>query len=215
MLDTSKIYQSNNCGPFKIVNYRNSFDVEIEFINTGFRRRAHAGAIRNGQVKDPFAPSVYGVAFLGVGEYIAGVKGKHAKAYAAWFSMIQRCYCLKCQKKHPTYKGCSVCDEWLNFQTFASWFEDNYTEGSQIDKDIRFKGNKIYAPSNCLFAPQGINVIEAQAKHWVFKTPEGEETKVYNLAEFCRKNDLDRSNMYRVHSGKANHHKNWTKQAIS
>ncbi len=55
------------------------------------------------------------------------------------------------------------------------------------------------------------NTIEASAKHYVFKDPEGEEVKIYNLAEFCRENRLTYCSMSQVHVGKAKHHKQWTK----
>ena len=77
--------------------------------------------------------------------------------------MLKRCYSGECQKKHPTYKDCYVCPEWLNYSNFKKWFNDNYyeIEGEQmdLDKDILVKGNKIYAPNTCVFVPQNINTL--------------------------------------------------------
>ena len=75
--------------------------------------------------------------------------------------MLERCYDPNYKEKYPSYIGCRVCDEWLNFQNFAEWFENNYYEvdGEKIhlDKDILIKGNKIYSPKTCLLVPQRIN----------------------------------------------------------
>lgn len=68
--------------------------------------------------------------------------------------MIKRCYNQKCLLKDNTYRGCSVCDEWLNFQNFGEWYDENYyevpNEVMDLDKDILHKGNKIYSPDNCV-----------------------------------------------------------------
>lgn len=62
---------------------------------------------------------------------------------------------------HPTYKGCTVCDEWHNFQVFAKWYDENYylldDQRTELDKDILIKGNKTYSPETCVFVPQRIN----------------------------------------------------------
>ena len=77
--------------------------------------------------------------------------------------MLERCYYEIVQSKQPTYKGCSVCDEWHNFQNFAKWFDENYyqcgNEKTHLDKDILFKKNKIYSPDTCIFVPQKINLL--------------------------------------------------------
>jgi hypothetical protein len=83
--------------------------------------------------------------------------------------MLQRCYSKKYQEKEPTYVGCTVCDEWLNFQNFAKWYDENYyeVEGEkmQLDKDILTKGNKIYNPENCIFVSQRINSLFIKCNH--------------------------------------------------
>jgi hypothetical protein len=70
---------------------------------------------------------------------------------------MQRCYNKRQQVKQPTYVGCLVDERWDNFQVFAKWYEENYISGFALDKDILFKGNKIYSPETCCFVPQEIN----------------------------------------------------------
>lgn len=79
------------------------------------------------------------------------------------YGMIRRCYDNKYKLKHPTYKDCTVCDEWYNYQNFAKWYDENYylidNEEMNLDKDILYKGNKIYSPRTCVFVPQNINKL--------------------------------------------------------
>ncbi|MFT8312942.1 MAG: hypothetical protein ABF633_01660 [Clostridium sp.] len=85
------------------------------------------------------------------------------KAYQTWSNMMTRCYNKKWQEKFPTYIGCSVCDEWHDYQVFAKWFYDNYYiingHRMDLDKDILIKGNKIYSPNTCVFVPHFINAL--------------------------------------------------------
>ena len=79
-----------------------------------------------------------------------------------WYSMIQRCY-KECYDNKPTYLECSVCDEWLCYENFEKWFNENWYEVPDktmcLDKDILIKGNKIYSPETCCFVPQEINKL--------------------------------------------------------
>ena len=87
----------------------------------------------------------------------------YKKAVKVWSSMLQRCYDNKVHNQEQTYIGCQVCDEWLNFSLFYSWFKDNYyelpCESIQLDKDIIVKNNKLYSPERCCFVPHTINSL--------------------------------------------------------
>lgn len=104
---------------------------------------------------------IYGIGIVGKGKYkvSTGYNHEHTKQYNVWINMIQRGYDNKFKSANPTYKNCTVCDEWLNFQTFGEWFDNNYIEGCQLDKDLLVKGNKIYSPETCCFLPKSINVL--------------------------------------------------------
>lgn len=79
--------------------------------------------------------------------------------YKVWTSMLSRCYSTKYQEKHPTYKGCSVSDEWLTFSNFKSWMEKQDWEGKQLDKDLLFEGNKVYSAETCVFVSREVNMF--------------------------------------------------------
>lgn len=104
---------------------------------------------------------------VGVNDYEGSMKieGEDIKSYQAWGNMLIRCYDQKYQEKYPTYVGCSVCDEWLSFKNFKSWYDDNYPIELvrdldirfEIDKDLLISGNKVYSHENCIFLPQKVN----------------------------------------------------------
>lgn len=104
---------------------------------------------------------ILGVATNSKGHYKAVINGKMTKSYATWRNTLQRAYCPKYQTKQPTYLGCSVTDEWLEYQEFANWFENHEysNRGYQLDKDLLIPGNKIYAPDQCVFVPQQLNKL--------------------------------------------------------
>ena len=76
--------------------------------------------------------------------------------------MIQRCY-KEYNTTKKTYKDVFVCNEWLCYENFEKWFEDNYyvvnNEIMNLDKDILIKGNRIYSPETCCFVPRRLNIL--------------------------------------------------------
>lgn len=99
---------------------------------------------------------------LGVGVYDLANNKTNTKSRAKWRSMLNRCYYMPSLKRRPTYKDCTVCDDWLTFSNFKRWFEDTtngYQQGYHLDKDILVKGNKVYSPDTCCFVPREINAL--------------------------------------------------------
>lgn len=87
---------------------------------------------------------------------------KEYRKYVLWKNMIIRSNDPKYQSKHPTYKGVTVCEEWLTFSLFKKWLDDpvnGYQSSYHLDKDIIVKGNKIYSPEKCCFVPPEINAL--------------------------------------------------------
>jgi hypothetical protein len=148
----------NNTGlNFTITAYKNSKNCEIQFEDGVIIKNVAYCAIKNGQVKNPYTPSVCGEGYMGIGKYVSRHNGIKTKAYNKWIDMLKRCYSNKLQHRQPSYKGTEVCENWKCFQIFAEWFENNNKEGFDLDKDILFKGNKIYSPETCCFIPREIN----------------------------------------------------------
>ena len=156
-----KILKSKNSGDFKIVKYSDAYDVGIQFINTGFETVARLGDIKNGEVKDPYLPSVFGVGVLGA-KYSTRVNDVLTKEYVLWCDMLRRCYSDAYKKRKPTYEGCEVSNNFLHYEYFYEWCNEQVgfdNEGWHLDKDLLIKGNKVYSESTCVFIPQEINKV--------------------------------------------------------
>lgn len=152
----------NNMGSLMTVDtYNNSSDVWVRFIETGNMVNTTWSSFLLGNVKSVYDKSKYGIGYIGEGEYKVSENGVFSQAYIVWSSMLARIFSHDLQKKQPTYIGCTLAEEWLNYQNFAEWFEDNYYEieghRTHLDKDILVKGNKHYSPETCVFVPQFIN----------------------------------------------------------
>ena len=101
---------------------------------------------------------VYGMGVNDLDEPVY-INGKQLKFYGTWTQMLQRCFSGKSQAKYPTYIGCTVSKEWLSLSAFKVWFNANYRENAELDKDILVKGNKVYSPETCRFVPHYVNSL--------------------------------------------------------
>ena len=115
-----KVCKSKSSGDFKIVKYNDAYNVDVQFLNTGFEAVVELGNIRNGGVKDPYSPSVYGVGILGT-KYPSAVNGVLTKEYVLWKNMLKRCYSDVYKKRYPTYEGCKVSNKFKNYEYFYEW----------------------------------------------------------------------------------------------
>lgn len=84
-----------------------------------------------------------------------------SESYRRWSDMINRCYNTKFHKRQPQYESCTVCEEWLNYSNFKVWYEEHkYGRDSlDLDKDILWKGNKVYSHETVAFVPHIINTL--------------------------------------------------------
>ena len=156
-----KVCKSNLSGDFKILKYNDTANVEIQFTNTGFETVARLNNIRNGKVKDPYSPSVFGVGVTGT-KYPITVDDVITKEYDLWHSMLTRCYSDVYKKKRPTYEGCKVSNNFKSYEYFYEWCHKQVGFGNQgwhLDKDLLVKGNKVYSEDSCVFIPVEINLV--------------------------------------------------------
>ena len=156
-----KVCKSKSSGDFKVLKYSNAYNVDVQFLKTGYETVAHLGSIRKGEVKDRYLSSVYGVGILGT-KYPSRVNGVKTKEYVLWKSMLQRCYSDTSKKKKPTYEGCEVSDNFKSYEYFYEWCHKQIGFNNKdwhLDKDLLIKGNKVYSESTCVFIPQEINSL--------------------------------------------------------
>ena len=156
-----KVCKSNLSGDFKVLKYNDTANVVIQFLKTGYETTVRLTNIRNGNVKDTYLPSVFGVGILGT-KYPSTVNGVRTKQCALWYNMLQRCYSESLHLKHPTYEGCEVSDKFKSYEYFYEWCHKQIgfdNEGWQLDKDLLVKGNKVYSEDTCVFIPREINQL--------------------------------------------------------
>ena len=161
-----KVCKSKSSGDFKVLKYNDARNVEIQFVDTGCRKVAEMKDVRNGNVKDPYVPSVCGVGILGT-KYLSAVNGRNTKEYNLWQSMLKRCYNSTYQKKKPTYEGCKVSDNFKSYEYFYEWCNSKVgfdVKGFDLDKDLLIKGNKVYSENTCIFIPREINTLLVKRK---------------------------------------------------
>ena len=161
-----KVCKSKSSGDFKILKYNNNRNVEIQFLKTGYETSVELGNIKNGKVKDPYSPSVFGVGITGT-KYQPTINGVNTKEYMLWCSMLERCYSDTYQKKRPTYEGCEVSDNFKSYEYFYEWCNSKVgfdVKGFDLDKDLLIKGNKVYSENTCIFIPREINTLLVKRK---------------------------------------------------
>ena len=146
----------------KIIKYNNNDDIIVEFQDEyKYQVKTNYKAFLKKEIYNPYNKSIYNVGYLG--KTTSSINGKSKKSYDIWHQMLKRCYDFKTHINRPTYKDCVVCDEWLCYENFEKWYNENYyeipNEKMCLDKDILKKNNKIYSPLYCRIVPNEINCL--------------------------------------------------------
>lgn len=146
----------------KVILYKRSDDISIKFLDDyGHEKSVSAASIRQMVFKNPYRKSVFGVGYLGEGEFNSGTRKNHTTEYDLWKSMLSRCYDPRVLNEQPTYRDCTVHESWHNFQVFAKWVtsQKHYGMGYALDKDLLVLGNKVYSEKTCCLIPAELNAL--------------------------------------------------------
>lgn len=186
--DVGTVFETNLGGKAIVVEYKNSSEVLIRFVNTGYETwtRTRTTKIQTGTIRDWTIPTIFGVGYTDEGKYPAVVITecgiKKTTAYTAWYSMLRRCYAEEYRHQYPTYKDCTVNPVWHYYQTFAEFYHTDpwRQDGWHLDKDLLVKGNREYGPDICVFAPAAINCLANRSESRRGDSPIG---VFYNIAK--------------------------------
>lgn len=152
----------------EVIKYEACNKITVKFIDyAGHEKITATQELLTGRVKNPFHPQVRGIGFFGVGPYKAKEGIDTTPEYVHWSSMLTRSYYEGYHQRFPTYVGCSVDEQWHNFQEFAEWcqWQPGHNMGHVLDKDVLVQGNKVYGPETCVFVPPELNsIIVTQVK---------------------------------------------------
>ena len=80
--------------------------------------------------------------------------------YRKWCGVLIRCFDQGLHKKHPTYIGCTICDEWKYLSNFIKWVDSQPNRdwiNCDLDKDFLSTSNKHYSPETAVFVPSKVN----------------------------------------------------------
>ena len=153
-----KIFPSNRFGDVEVLEYINSKEVVIKFLNTGCVVTEPLSSIKSGHIRDTSLPTTCGVGFIDLEG--ASIGRNMTPVYSTWNAMMTRCYNENLRVKHPTYEDCTVSESFKYLSRFKDWYGNQIghdQEGWHLDKDILVKGNKIYSEETCCFVPPEIN----------------------------------------------------------
>ena len=189
----------------EICRYGSSIDIDVLFESGYIAKNRHYDEFAKGAIKDKEKACVYGVGYIGEGEYNSKINNKHNLSYASWRSMLGRCYSHRVQLKSPTYIGCLVDEKWHDYQNFAKWYNENvWAEETRlvVDKDIINKNNKTYSEENCILVDHRINSLFSRIK----PTRDGMGVGIYNhgnkfKVQICSlEGDSNRLKYYGLHN---------------
>ena len=127
---TGETHINNKGTPMKIIAYRNSSNIDVEFLDSHhyIKKNATYSNFKRGNVSNPYDRTVFGIGYLGEREDEAIVKHDDDR-YACWQHMIERCYLEKKKDIHPSYYGISeISEEWQCYANFADWYDSHYYE---------------------------------------------------------------------------------------
>lgn len=165
-----QIRVNNNGCEMQLIEYKNANKIKVRF-NDKYKavvstKYEHFDA---GRVINPYYPSVYNTGISG-NKYPIYTNNSNTKEYTAWRGIIQRCYDPLYKSKWITYNDVKCSDEWILYDNFYEWIisQENYEKWKCInrgcvDKDILFKGNKIYSSDTCTLVSPRINALFTKA----------------------------------------------------
>lgn len=132
----------------------------VQFTATGAVRNVQANNLSQGKVKDYFAPTVYGIGYIGSELRIpARGRGTVRRAYDLWANMLKRV------TSDPAYADVTVDPRWLSFTRFLNTLHlipgyEDWEAGADVhlDKDQRVPGSRTYGLDTCWFIPATQNL---------------------------------------------------------
>jgi hypothetical protein len=206
------IITSKRDGDFEVIEYVGDSRFKVRFIKTGYVTTSQTTKVKRGEIRDHYLPFKFGVGYKGDMQGSTNLNGKARKSYSVWHNMLLRCYYEKNEVngKHNAYKEVSVCEDWHNYSNFHKWFEENYIEGYELDKDMLSGNSKVYSPETCCFLSKAENVDLKKRRSWLVKDPDGNEVVVDNVRQFSQKRGFSAGTFTMMLHGKRKHAWGWT-----
>lgn len=220
------IHTNNNGDRYEIINIAEKTKsghkkYNIRFLDTGYEAVVWQQAIKTGDVRDRFKPSVFGVGYMGN----ATSKG-NIKKYNLWHNMLIRCYNDK-SKDYGSYGaiGVRVDERWHCFENFMNdlpavegyleeAFNDNLLSFDKDKKQLSVPNSeRIYSLETCCFISIEENCsyrnTEGYKREFIAISPSGEVVNVKGLLDFCKQHDLYPQNVGKCLKGLYKQYRGW------
>lgn len=153
------VHQTKHNGQLEVIGYIDYDYRRVRFVDTGYVTVANVSCIGSGYVRDPYAPSLYGLACLGEPEEHPLRK----TLYKRWEKMLYRVLFAK--------SGKTISPEWMCFANFMrdalqlpgiellpTHSKSNHID---LDSDIIPKAKGIpptYSKETCQWVPHAVNL---------------------------------------------------------
>lgn len=88
--------------------------------------------------------------------------------YQDWYSILRRCLCPIYISKNPTYKDCTICEDWKYFSNFIKWVDSQPNRdwvNCVPDKDLLLTNNKHYSSKTVVYISKQVNVFMVDHKN--------------------------------------------------
>ena len=223
----SLIFKSRNYGDFMVIdNLKSSSNRNIyviKFLKTGYTMTTTIGSIREGSVKDPLMPHVYGIGYVGldIKKILKTDRILHRNMYDRWTNMMRRCYNPNDNHYHIYgMKNIKVSKRWHNYsnyyydvQKLPGYDRDKILAGKlTLDKDKLQTGikNKKYSRTTCCwisYSEQNEYVDSDMAqdnrkKYFIAIYPDGHKEICKGIGKFARSHNIDHGDCSRAINGK-------------
>jgi len=170
------VWRNGKCGEFEIIgktdrmyiqNGRPVYNYFLCKFEDGTVVESNSNSIYYGTVKNYNYPTVWGVGWIGYGEFVCYKNKCITKEYKDWNEMLRRCYDPKQLNRRMSYINTHVDKKWFNFQNFAKWAvsQNGISEkGWCLDKDLLGSGN-MYSEDVCCYIPKYLNSLITSSKN--------------------------------------------------
>lgn len=102
-------HKTNNFGEIEIIECVDALHRRVRFVNTGTIKTTRTTQIHSGEVRDPFAPTVHGIGFLGHDPEFEHHPMRYM-LFIRWRNMLDRVYNIK--------NGKTLDPSWHDFSVF-------------------------------------------------------------------------------------------------
>ena len=115
-----KVFKTKNYGDVVVLEYNNTRDVTIKFLNTGNVRKAGTSELKKGEIRDNEAFPVHKMGVMDIPNELRRCQ-PNPREYSIWNGIKQRCYNENIRGKFMPYKGVEMSDNFKLYSYFKEW----------------------------------------------------------------------------------------------